>query len=369
MDALIIFLEENIEDDPPFGYPASSDKLINSVINLLSLESKNNESVKHNQGAENEELSKCEVGEGNEDVEGAEIAVRSTVTRGSNDITENVDFSVEKDSLDGSPHSRRSFTQEEDDSGISLVDENDIVQESSLSNVGHFEGKKEHQVEKNGEEISYTSDVRSTERTNSEKMCDSKAECNEFGLTFSEPNESEPNCSKSSESRGNLSASSGFESNRSIEWQTRHKRASKKNREFEKTGYCHQGTNSSERSSSDKEPRRSGLKSKGSQGRTESYSKVADKNAEDRHHKERNFCGNSWAEDVEIRGSPKRSGRRAALAGKKSDNKYTKNGSKEKHSDLEKHHAKVQSAKVNLLQQPSVFSYRDALLKAGSKGR
>ncbi len=309
----------------------------------------------------------CEVEENEE----LEKDVRSGSKKNSSNLEAAITVSLErdclaeKDSLDGSPNSRRSFTQEEDDSGISIVDENDIVHESSITNGGHFETKNEFQVEKKNEEslVETNHSVGSSaQRTHSEKTT-----CN------SEP---ELKYTKSHESEIKYTKSNSYESeDTSIGWQTRHKRMSKKrhDREPERMSH-HSDTNSTEShgpNHKESTPRRSGSKNKERhQGKTEkadSYSKVAERHTEDRC-KEKNAWSSRRAEDSENYETPRRSSRRGGQTGKKTDGRHAKNGSnKERYSDVGKHENQLQNTKPQL--QASVFSYRDALLKDGSKSK
>ena len=327
-----------------------------------------NELCKGHEGEESKEL-----------VDDFHRASTENVPSLASEITVNIeqDCFVEKDSLDGSPNSRRSFTQEEDDSGISIVDENDIPHESSMSNNGHFEAKKEFQVEKKNEDTigeMKCAESNSIQRTNSEKtMYNSENEIkyqsksSECEVKYLKPNGLELKYTKSNY----------YESeDTSVGWQTRQKRMSKKrhDRGSERMSY-YNDTNSSEshNRSNHKEstPRRSTSKSKdrnlGRTDKTDSYSKVAERHVEERY-KEKNAWNNRRSEDSDVHESFKRSGRRGGQAGKKSDNKYTKNGgNREKYSEFEKHENETaQNTKQQL--QPSVFTYRDALLKAESKG-
>ncbi|CAB3983962.1 Hypothetical predicted protein [Paramuricea clavata] len=367
--------DENIED-PPFGYPPSSDKLINSVITLLSktatvdtsevceencLQESENIQNENELGKEDGEFFEAyEV----EDSEGRENDVRSSLEKNGSTLERD---SAEKDSLDGSPHSRRSFTQEEDDSGISTVDENDIVQEATMTNGGHFEAKKE-QIENKTEgsfvEMNHSGNSPTQRASAKKKTCNSEPELKRF------TNESDIKYTQSNESEMKYTKSNCYESEEtSIGWQTRHKRMSKRryDRESERMGYYNDTTENHRSNHKESTPRRSASKNKdrnqGKLDRSETYSKVADRHVEERS-KEKNAWGNRRGEDSEIHESPKRSSRRGGQAGKKSDSKYTRNGNKEKYSDLEKHENQVQNTKPQL--QASVFSYRDALLKAGS---
>ena len=321
-----------------------------------------NETESCTQGHELFEESK-ELGE---DIQGS---LTKTIPTLETTITVNIeqDCFVEKDSLDGSPHSRRSFTQEEDDSGISIVDENDIVHESSMSNSGHFEVKKE--LEKKNEDSLLEMDKSAQ---NSEKMT---CEDPEPELKYqTKSNECEVRCVKSNDPESKYTKSNCYENEESTTgWQTRQKRMSKKrhDRGSERMGYRND-TNSTERlNHKDSMPRRSASKNKernlGRSDKADTYSKVVERHVEDKY-KEKNAWSNRWAEDNEVYESPKRSGRRGGQAGKKSDNtKYTRNGgNKEKYSDFEKLENQTQNTKPQ--PQPNVFTYRDALLKPESKG-
>ena len=377
--SLLFCLGENIER-PPFGNPLEHGKLITSaVFNLLSQTQEDDSSEADEEGAKNhlnnskntnkiDELRKdCFEEydfERKENQQGGIVSVENCSSTSETSIAVNLerDCLVEKDSLDGSPHSRRSFTQEEDDSGISIVDENDIVQESSM-NGGNFEAKKYYE-KRNEEKSVEINNTASTQRTYLEKKA-----CNsEPGIKYSKSNGSELiNQSEIKHTKPNWCDGEDT----SIGWQTRQKRMSKKrhDKEFERTGYYNDSNFTDSYKSNHKEstPRRSASRNKDrskTENKAESYSKTAEPYPEDRY-KEKNAWTGRRGEDSDIHESPRRSGRRGGQAGKKSENKYTKN--KEKNSD-DKHQNAVQHAKPQQ-QQPTVFSYRDALLKDDSKGR
>ena len=366
-------LDENIAR-PPFGNPLEHGKLITSaVINLLSqtptddsseAEEENTRKYVKDSKNTNDQLTKesfeeCDLEEDESTLQNGIVGSEKCSSNAETLSNLERDCAVEKDSLDGSPHSRRSFTQEEDDSGISIVDEND-VQESSM-NSGHYEARKSAE----------TSQTAPTQRTNSEKkLCNFEAgikyttKSSGSELMHTQTNQPEMRYTKPNWGDGE---------DTSIGWQTRQKRMSKKryDKEFERTGYYNENNFTDGHKSNHREsmPRRSTSRNK-DRGKTEnnkavSYnSKLLERYPEDSH-KEKNMWTSRRGEDREVYESPRRSNRRGAQAGKKSDSKYTKN--KEKNSDGgDKQQNQLQSTKPQ--HQPTVFSYRDALLKDDSKG-
>ena len=393
------FLDGNVKD-PPFGYPPKSDELISSVIELLTKTAEECEETPEICVEDDEKLSR----DGNEvkNEEAKELFERKQnekqenknpeVISGEDGLDLETDVKVnlerensEKDSLDGSPRSRRSFIQqEEDDSGISMVDENDILQEATITNSHHFEAKKEckFQVENDKKDdnklLEGSHSGTRNKRTETSPQAEKKTFNSEPELKDTKPNQ---NYGKLNQPDGKYTRSSGeheikykkssnFESEQdsSIGWQTSHKRMSRKRqgKEYERMQYV-DDSNCTESRVNPRETtsRRSTARNKGRLEKADEYSKTAERHSNERG-REKGAWTNKRGDESDSHESPKRSARRGALPSRKSESKYTKSTGREKYG--EKNAGKTDSAVQNAKPPANVFSYRDALLKAGSKG-
>ncbi|XP_028400525.1 uncharacterized protein LOC114523710 isoform X2 [Dendronephthya gigantea] len=396
------FQDASVKDGsvvPPFGFPPKSDELINSVIELLSKTAEDYEATADVcPSGENEEISRDgneEKSKENEELfepkqnnhqvgKGPEVIPEKDGLDLDPDVKVNLERgSSEKDSLDGSPHSRRSFIQEEDDSGISMVDESDIVQEATMTNGHHFEAKKEckFQVENDKKDVNEllegSHDDAQNKRTDTstraeKKTCNSEPESKDTksNQNYGKLNEADGKYTRSNEEQEmKCKKSNSFENEQdsTVGWQTSHKRMSRKRqeKEYERMQYGNDN-NCTENRVNPRETtsRRSSGKNKGRLEKSDEYSRTADKHSDDRG-REKGAWTSKRGDENDFHESPKRSGRRGPLASRKSESKYAKNAGRERNGD--KHTGKTESGAQNAKPAPSVFSYRDALLKVGSK--
>lgn len=347
MDLLVVsyiiqysfFILDNI--DPPFGYPPSSDKLITSAINLLS-----KMSTENLEGETKEEYSMGDT---------KEITTQKEGEDPDNLIEESTGSSNEKDSLDGSPSSRNSFVQEEEDSGISTVEENDISRDSPIAMNDHDSG--DGKMEDKSNQRVYSKSPTISEKRTCSSPPEPKFACSNFHDT---------------EEAG-------------VGWQTRYKRIGRKPnlKNDRRSNFCDKesyGQNG--RNDSQDAPQRSFRGAKIRERNTTKVEKIKRNGNRYPDDLERNREINGWtnkkSEDDELfepssatyMKRPSRRGGSLPYGGKKTEGRWAKNSSREKYGEAEsgrQEHALGYNSSSGT-SQSSVFSYRDALLKASSKG-
>lgn len=265
--------------------------------------------------------------------------------------------SNEKDSLDGSPSSRNSFVQEEEDSGISTVEENDISQDSLIAMDDH-DGCGDGKLKDKSSQRVYPKSPTTSEKRTCSSPPEPKFACSNFHDT---------------EEAG-------------VGWQTRYKRIGRKpnlkndrrSNTCDKESYGQNGRNDSR----DVPQRvfRGGKIKERNITKVEKFKRNGNRYPDD---SERNRDINGWtnkkSEDDEIfehssaayMKRPSRRGGSLPYGGKKNEGRWPKNSSREKHSEAESTGSRQEHAlghNSSGTSQSSVFSYRDALLKANSKG-
>ena len=291
-----------------------------------------------------------------EECEKPDISIEEKLTQSDTDKVNS-----EMKSLDGSPSIRSNFLQEDDDSGISMVQENDVNHDSKtiFNDKNSRDGKVEH---------------RSNLKVHSENYTQRPG-------TISEKR------NRPSQSESKYSYSNFREAEDSIGWQTRYKRIGRKRNEkdferrlnFNDTDGYGQIERSSNQDFSRKALREGRNKDKNIRmEKIKSLNKTGEK-LTDGHEKGRDnsICGSRKNEDSEINELTslpvsKWTGRRGGSSPngvKKMEGRWTKNSFKDNYSETENREELTLRNSPSATMQPNGFSYRDALLKEGAKGK
>lgn len=241
--------------------------------------------------------------------------------------------STDKDSFDESQQSPQSCTQEEDDSGISLVDENDIVQDTTSRMVESMVNT----------DIKHGTDCDTNISSNQKSIVEVQFQCSEASNL--EQNSSFDQELQSTKALTNPQKNSLECEENLIGWQTRHKRTSKKRSDQDRTN--------------DHKPKVTEILSKEGDSL---HRNLSTKSGFSKDKKSIQKSINNQQKSNSVNQQESAGKRRRGHTGKKTDSRHMKSH-KERHMMSEKQNdSNVQKNKS----QQSKFSYRDALLKSGS---